>query len=234
MALSEGQAAYRDETRCLQLVRDAVGDVPTWFRSTFGETSVAQLVAEGARSQLNAGGPAIVVLETPRSAEERAAQLKGLGKDLGAKTLVLADVQVLFGGTLRGNCDLKLTVQADVRVQPVGQPEASQPRYSVSAEQLQVPLSEWAAEPAHARRQLDELLATVGRRLVESYVDRMGCSEQPCEWDATERPPTNPAVPLWCLVDPNAVTVRCNFLDYESCASAKPDQGYRCVLYGPD
>jgi hypothetical protein len=250
MSLIEGHAAYQTETKCLNHLQSVLGDVPAWVRSTFGGTSVAQLVTEGARSQLKDGGPAIIVLQTTRSTEERSAQYVKVGADLGANTLVLADVRVLFGKKAGTACDLKLAAQANVRVQRVGQPESNETRYTVLAEQPQVPLEEWASEPARARKQLDELLATLGRRLVESYADRMGCSERPCEWDATERvqsrrsitsaercaPTLSSAGPeeanavSWCLVDPQACPVRCDFTDYESCASVKPDQQHRCVL----
>lgn len=232
LALKDAHTQYVTETRCLQHVRDRLGDMPAWVRSTFAETQVAQLVAEAARSQLRDGGPSIVPLQGAGSPADRAAQLDKIGKDLGAKTLVLADIRVLFGEATGSACDVKLAAQADVRVQPIGQPEMKEPRFSVWAEQPQVPLEEWASEPARARRQLDELLATLGKKLIESYSDRMGCSERRCDWDATVRPPPNRTAPLWCLVDPNAATVRCDFLDYESCSTAKPDQGHRCVLSG--
>ncbi|HQR72493.1 MAG TPA: hypothetical protein PLE54_17950 [Burkholderiaceae bacterium] len=233
MALKDAHSQYVNETRCIQRVKDKLGDVPAWVRSTFSETPVAQLVVEGARSLLRDGGPSIVPLQGAGSPEERSAQFDKLGKDLGAKTLVLADIRVLFGEATGSACDVKLAAQADVRVQPIGQPEMKEPGFSVWAEQPQVPLEEWASEPARARRQLDELLATLGRKLIESYSDRMGCSERRCDWVATERPPPIRAAPLWCLVDQNAATVRCDFLDEESCATSKPDQGYRCVLSGP-
>jgi hypothetical protein len=151
LSLKDAQTVYSNEIRCPQRVRDKLGDVPAWVRSTFGGTPVAQLVAEGARSQLREGGPAIVVLQGTGSKEERSAQHERLGKELGAKTLVLADIRVLFGETVGSACDVKLTAQADVRVQPIGQPEMKEPRFWVWAEQPQVPLEEWASEPARAR-----------------------------------------------------------------------------------
>jgi hypothetical protein len=156
-----------------------------------------------------------------------------VGKDYGARTLILADVSVPVRDVAFGSdCDVKLVAQAQVRVQPIGQPEMKEPSYTVRAEQPQVPLEQWASDSARARAQLDELSATLGRNLVESYSDRMGCMQRKCEWDLTERSPLHRA-PLCCLVDPNAVTVRCDFTDYESCDAAKPDLRYRCVESGP-
>jgi hypothetical protein len=236
LSFMDARTEYSNELGggCPERVRERLVDVPAWVQSTFAGAPIAELVAEGARSQLRDGGPKIVVLHGAGSTEERSAQHEKLAKDLGAKTSILADISVLFRDVAGGsNCDVKLTAQAQVRVQPVGQPEMKEPSYSVWAEQLQVPLEEWASEPARARAQLDELLATLGRNLIGSYGDRMGCWQQRCEWDATERSSPIRAAPVWCLVDPDAATVRCDFIDYESCATAKPDQRYRCVASGP-
>ena len=219
--------------RCPDKVRERLGDVPKWVQSTFGGARLGDVVAEGARSRVRDGGPRITVLQATGSAEERLVQLEKTGKDHGAPVLILADVSVLFrdvpGG---GDCDVKLLGQAQVRVQPIGQPEMKKPRYSVWAERPQVPLEEWATDPERARVQLRELLLTLGRNLVESYSDRMGCFQRPCEWDASERPPLNRA-PLWCLLDPNAAAVRCDFREYESCVAARPGSEYGCVESGP-
>jgi hypothetical protein len=51
--------------------------------------------------------------------------------------------------------------------------------------------------------------------------------------DLTPGASDNQGTPWWCLVDPQACPMRCNFVDYESCAPAKPDQRFRCVLWGP-
>jgi hypothetical protein len=107
-----------------------------------------------------------------------------------------------------------------------------EPSRTVRAEQPQVALEQWASDSARARAQLDELLATLGRNLVESYSDRMGCMQRKCEWDLTERSPLHRA-PLCCPVDAKAATVQCDFTDYESCDAAKPDLRYRCVESGP-
>ena len=219
--------------RCPERVRERLGDVPAWVQSTFGGARLADLVAEGARSRVRDGGPQVIVLQAGGSREERSAQYDRLGKDYGATALILADVSVLFRDVAGGSdCDVKLSAEAQIRVQPIGQPELEEPRYRVWAEQPQTPLEEWALEPARARVQLEELLAALGRNLMESYSDRMGCFQRPCDWDATERPPLK-RLPLWCLVDQSATTVRCDFLAYESCVAARPDSGYSCVESGP-
>lgn len=233
LALKDAHTSYVNENRCFQRVKDSLGDVPAWIQSTFAGTPVAQIVADGARSQVREGGPVIVPLQAAGSPEERAVRLERLGKDLGAKSLILADIRVLFGETTGSSCDVTLAARADVRVQAVGHPETKEIRYSVRAEQAQVPLEAWASEPARARKRLDELLASLGRTLIESYSLRMGCSERPCYWHTSERAPIRRAAALWCLVDPNASPMRCDFADYESCAAAEPDQRYRCVPSEP-
>jgi hypothetical protein len=48
--------------------------------------------------------------------------------------------------------------------------------------------------------------------------------------DTTPGNDTKPDALRWCLVDRQACPVRCDLVDYESCASAKPDHQHRCVL----
>lgn len=235
LSLIDAQTQYLKETRggCPERVRERLVDVPAWVQSTFAGAATAELVAQGARSQLRDGGPDVVVLHGASSKVERSAQHERLLKDRGAKALILADVSVLLRDVARGSdCELKLITEARVRVQWLGKPETKEPRYSVQVETPQVPLEQWTAEPARARAQLDEVLASLGRNLTWSYGDRMGCSNRRCDW-AMERPSPARVAPVWCLVDSDAAAVRCDFTDHASCASAKPDQRYRCVESGP-
>jgi hypothetical protein len=235
LSLIDAQTQYLKETSggCPERLRERLVDVPAWVQSTFAGAPVAELVAQGARSQLRDGGPDIVVLHGAGSTKERLAQHERLMKDRGVKALILADVSVVLRDVARGSdCDLKLVSEARIRVQRIGKPETKEPRYSVRAETPQVSLEQWAAEPARARAQLDELLAALGRNLIWSYGDRMGCSDRGCDWE-TGRPSPDRAAPVWCLVDVDATAVRCDFTDHESCMSARPDQRYGCVESGP-
>jgi hypothetical protein len=190
LSLVNAHAQYSKEIGggCPERVRERLVDVPAWVQSTFAGAPVAELVAQGSRSQLRDGGPEIVVRHGASSTEERLAQHEKLIKDRGAKALILADVSVLLRDVAKGSdCELKLISEARVRAQWPGKPETNEPRYSLRVESPQAPLEQWAAEPARARAQLEELLASLGRNLIWSYGHRMGCSQRRCEW-VTEQP----------------------------------------------
>jgi hypothetical protein len=94
--------------------------------------------------------------------------------------VILADVYVEFGEVLE--CRTKLAARAEVRVQPLGQPEMTAPRSSLWAEQWDVPLQDWAKNPERATEALTLLLDQLGGKLIDSYRFRMGCSDTECGW----------------------------------------------------
>jgi hypothetical protein len=160
----------------------ALGDLPEWVESTFGSTPVLTDVAYAARRQVRGVvGPAVLESTAGASPEARAAEVMAIGERLGVSNLILADAHVQFGEMIHG-CKIKLVARVDVRVQPIGQPEMTTPRFSVWAEQGDVPVEDWAVNPDHARKELRLLLDQLGSKLVDAYRDRMGCAERGCEW----------------------------------------------------
>jgi hypothetical protein len=138
----------------------------------------AQIVADEARRHVGAGGPRVVATAGDGGAGDRA----GIEALSGAPTVILADVFVVFGEFADSGCALRLVAQADVRVQPAGQPEMTTPRYRVWAERSEVPLAAWAADPELARQQYQALLRDLGGKLIDSYRQRMGCEDRGCDW----------------------------------------------------
>jgi hypothetical protein len=184
LAIADAHNAYT-KTKidpCPPRMTQALADVPNWVESTFRGVPTLQIVTDAARVEVGAAGPVIVALESASSPERRSLDIDQLGRQLHAETLIVADVQVVVGEIAAGNCSVKLAAIADVRVQASGKPEMKIPRYSVWAAQDDVPIEDWATHPEKAQQELRGLLRKLAGELIASYRERMGCSEQPCNW----------------------------------------------------
>lgn len=167
---------------CPPRARQALGRLPEWVQSTFGPVPVLADVADAARRRLRgAGGPVVLESSAGASPQARTAEVIGIGNRAGVSHVILADVHVQFGEMVQG-CRIKLVARADVRVQPLGQPEMIQPRFSVWAEQPDAPVEDWAVNPDLARKELRALLDQLGGKLIDAYRDRMDCAERGCDW----------------------------------------------------
>jgi hypothetical protein len=175
-------SAYASDEYCSPRTRTALGNPDQWVRSTFGSVPALTDVADAARRQVRGpAGPQVLVSEAGQSSQARESETRGIAGRLGTVTVILADVYVEFGEMVQG-CRIRLTARADIRVQPAGQPEMTAPRFSLWAEQDDVPLEDWVQNPERAREELRRLLGQLGSRLIEAYRDRMGCSERDCGW----------------------------------------------------
>jgi hypothetical protein len=122
----------------------------------------------------------VLASDAGTSPEERAREVAAVGTRAGVDTVILADVHVEFGEA--AGCRTKLAARAEVRVQPLGRPEMASPSLSLSAEQWDVPLEDWAKTPEHAREALRLLLEQLGGDLIDSYRRHMYCPETRCGW----------------------------------------------------
>lgn len=180
IAVADAFASSRDY--CPPRTRQALGRVPEWVQSTFGTVPVLANVANAARHRLlGVGGPAVLESGAGLSPQARTTEVNSIGNRAGVTNVILADVHVQFGEMIQG-CKIKLVARADVRVQPLGQPEMMRPRFSVWAEQPDAPVEEWAANPDLARKELGALLEQLGGKLIDAYRDRMDCTERGCAW----------------------------------------------------
>lgn len=183
LAIADAHDVFKQTSPpCPPRVTKVLADVPNWVESTFRAVPTRQIVADETRRQIGAGGPAVVSASFVSDSEKRSFEIDQMGRQLQAKTLVVADIQVVFGDLGSSNCTVKLAAIADVRVQPLGKPEMKNPRYSVWAAEDDVPIEDWAVHPENARQGLTLLLQKLAGQLVESYRERMGCGEQPCDW----------------------------------------------------
>jgi hypothetical protein len=183
LAIADAHNVYKQTNPpCPPRVTKVLADVPNWIESTFRAVPTLQIVTDETRRQIGAPGPVVVSASLTSASDKRSFEIDQLGRQLQAKTLVVADIQVVFGDMGSSNCTVKLAAIADVRVQPLGKPEMKMPRYSVWAAEDDVPIEDWAVHPEKARQELTVLLQKLAGQLVESYRDRMGCSEQPCDW----------------------------------------------------
>lgn len=183
LAVADAHEAFNKQgTPCPPRVTNVLSDVPRWVESTFGAVPTVQIVTEETRRQIGAAGPVVVAASLTSASEKRSVEIDQLGQQLQAKTLVVADIQVVFGDIGPSNCSVKLAAIAEVRVQQIGKPAMKLPRYSVWAAEDDAPLEEWAVHPEQAQHALTVLLQQLAGHLVESYRSRMGCSEQPCDW----------------------------------------------------
>lgn len=183
LAIADAHNTYKQASPpCPPRVTKVLADVPNWVESTFLAVPTPQVVTDGMRRQIGAAGPVVVSASLASDSEKRSFEIDELGRQLQAKALVVADIQVVLGDMGSSNCTVKLAAIADVRVQPLGKPAMKMPRYSVWASEDDVPIEDWAVHPEKARQELTALLQKLAGKLVDSYRDRMGCGEQPCDW----------------------------------------------------
>jgi hypothetical protein len=183
LAIADAHNIYKQSNPpCPPRVTKVLADVPNWVESTFLAVPTLQIVTDEMRRHIGAAGPVVIPASFASDSEKRLFETDELGRQLQAKVLVVADIQVVFGEMGSSNCTVKLAAIGDVRVQPLGKPAMKMPRYSVWAAEDDVPIEDWAVHPDKARQELTVLLQKLAGKLVDSYRDRMGCGELPCDW----------------------------------------------------
>jgi hypothetical protein len=169
LGLLEGASQAARASECGARWTAAVGDVPTWLGSTFGPVSMLSTVEEEVR--LLVKPPPAVVIASATTPAAKSAELKEIGERLASPTLLVGDLWIKLEQPDQSKCGIKFAAYAQFRVQPVDQPPSLGPAYivSVTQEDKDVAIEDWARDPERAREQLRRVLRELAARIVASY-----------------------------------------------------------------
>ena len=170
LGLVEGASQAARASECVTRWKAAVGDVNAWLGATFGPVPMLSTV-EGEVQRLLVKPPPAVATASASTPEAKSVELKLIGERLATPTLLVGDLWIKLEQPDQSKCGIKFAAHAQFRVQPVDQPPRLGLAYvvSVTQEDKDVAIEDWARDPEQAREQLRRLLRELAARIVASY-----------------------------------------------------------------